>query len=54
MEICRADYEPSDMDMLYADGITSSNGVSSMEFSYPTPSQEGYMEPVDQNDPLSR
>lgn len=54
MEICRADYEPCDMDMLYADGITSSNGVASMEFSYPTPSQEGYMEAVDQNDPLSR
>lgn len=54
VEISRVDYEPSDMDILYAEGITVSNGVASMEFSFPTPSQEGYAESIDQNDPLLR
>lgn len=38
------------MDILYAEGITSSNGVASMEFSFPMSSDEGYMESLDQND----
>lgn len=45
------DYEPSEMDILYSDGITSSNGVASMEFSLPNSSQDGYMESLDQNEP---
>lgn len=48
------DYEPSEMDMLYSDGITSSNGVASMEFSLPNSSQDGYMESLDQNEPPIR
>ncbi|XP_027112370.2 extra-large guanine nucleotide-binding protein 1-like isoform X1 [Coffea arabica] len=51
VEISRVDYEPSDMDILYAEGFTSSNGVTSMEFSFPMSSQDGYMEPTDQSDP---
>ncbi|CAI9104422.1 OLC1v1003090C1 [Oldenlandia corymbosa var. corymbosa] len=50
VDISRADYEPSNMDILYAEGITSSNGVASMEFSFPVSSSEGYMESVDQTD----
>ncbi|CAN0927732.1 Extra-large guanine nucleotide-binding protein 2 [Linum grandiflorum] len=34
-EIAMMDYEPSDMDILYAEGITSSRGLSSMEFLFP-------------------
>ena len=29
------EYELSDMDILYADGITSSDGLASTEFSFP-------------------
>lgn len=38
------------MDLLYAEGITSSNGIASMEFSFPKSSQDSYMESSDQND----
>ncbi|CAN1133579.1 Extra-large guanine nucleotide-binding protein 1 [Linum perenne] len=34
-EIAMVDYEPSDMDILYAEGITSSRGLSCMEFLFP-------------------
>lgn len=56
VEIARMDYEPSDMDILYAEGITSSNGVASMDFSFPnSSSRNSYMEPaVDHNDSLTR
>lgn len=36
------------MDKLYAEGITSSNGVACMDFSFPNPTQDSYMEAVDQ------
>lgn len=48
VEISKADYNPSDMDKLYAEGITSSNGVVCMDFSFPNPTQDSYMEAVDQ------
>uniref|UniRef100_A0A2N9EQN9 Uncharacterized protein n=1 Tax=Fagus sylvatica TaxID=28930 RepID=A0A2N9EQN9_FAGSY len=51
VEISRTDYEPSDMDILYADGITSSNSLTSMEFSFPKSTQD---DPEYQHDPSLR
>ncbi|KAG8503857.1 hypothetical protein CXB51_001928 [Gossypium anomalum] len=44
IEISRTDYEPSDMDILYAEGTQSSNGLSSMEFSFPTRERESFID----------
>lgn len=54
VEISRIKYKPSGMDILYAEGITSLNGIASMEFSFPISSQDTYMESDDQSDPLLR
>ncbi|KAJ0961059.1 hypothetical protein J5N97_000960 [Dioscorea zingiberensis] len=35
VDISRQEYEPSDLDILYADGITSSNGLASTDFIFP-------------------
>lgn len=34
-DILRTDYEPSDLDILYAEGVTSSNGLACVDFSFP-------------------
>ncbi|XP_041990615.1 extra-large guanine nucleotide-binding protein 1-like isoform X1 [Salvia splendens] len=54
VEITQNDYEPTQMDILYAEGITSSNGVASMEFSFPKSSLDWYMDSADQNDSAVR
>lgn len=54
VEVTQIGYEPTQMDILYAEGITSSNGIASMEFSFPKSSGDWYMESSDQNDPEIR
>ncbi|CAL4905542.1 unnamed protein product [Urochloa decumbens] len=41
VDISRTEYELSDMDILYDDGITSSDGLASIEFSFPQMSLGG-------------
>ncbi|KNA23966.1 hypothetical protein SOVF_020380 [Spinacia oleracea] len=35
VDILQPDYQPSDLDILYAEGVTSSNGLACVEFSFP-------------------
>ncbi|KAI3755544.1 hypothetical protein L1987_55347 [Smallanthus sonchifolius] len=55
VEISSVSYEPSDEDILHADGITSSNGLTSMEFSVTSSLPISFMEATEQTDtPLQR
>ncbi|KAM6541714.1 hypothetical protein CsatB_006161 [Cannabis sativa] len=53
-EISRADYTPSDMDILYAEGMTPSNGVASVEFSCQKMEQESMVDGLSHSDPTMR
>lgn len=54
VEIAKVDYEPSDIDILYAEGITSCSGVSHVDFSFPNTPEDGLMDSVDQYNHLAR
>ncbi|XP_020216144.1 extra-large guanine nucleotide-binding protein 1 [Cajanus cajan] len=51
VEISSIDYEPLDMDILYSEGITLSNSLSSMEFSFTVSGHEDSLDPAYQHDP---
>ncbi|KAL9238171.1 hypothetical protein vseg_012635 [Gypsophila vaccaria] len=51
VEIAKVDYEPSDTDILNAEGINSCNGLKSVEFLFPETTNEGYKNPAEQPDP---
>lgn len=53
VDILQPDYEPSDLDILYAEGVTSSNGLACVEFSFPQ-SADDDIEVTDQHGSLPR
>ncbi|KAJ6919509.1 extra-large guanine nucleotide-binding protein 1-like [Populus alba x Populus x berolinensis] len=54
VDILRTDYEPSDLDILYAEGVTSSNGLACLDFSYPQSASDDNYDTEDQHDALLR
>ncbi|KAL8476055.1 hypothetical protein ACS0TY_028648 [Phlomoides rotata] len=54
VEILNPDYKPSDVDILYAEHVTSSNGLSCVDFSFPESTYDGDAESGDLNDSLLR
>ncbi|XP_004509195.1 extra-large guanine nucleotide-binding protein 1-like isoform X3 [Cicer arietinum] len=54
VQILKTDYEPSDLDILYAEGVTSSNGLASVEFSFPQSAPEETGDTADLHDSLAR
>ncbi|KAJ6413072.1 hypothetical protein OIU84_005975 [Salix udensis] len=54
VDILRTDYEPSDLDILYAEGVTSSNGLACLDFSYPQSASDDKYDTEDQHDTLLR
>ncbi|TKY69155.1 Extra-large guanine nucleotide-binding protein 1 [Spatholobus suberectus] len=54
VEISKIDYEPSDMDILYAEGISLSNSLTSMEFCFPKSSSEESLYPEYQHESALR
>ncbi|XP_057770005.1 extra-large guanine nucleotide-binding protein 1 isoform X2 [Salvia miltiorrhiza] len=54
VEILKPDYRPSDVDILYAEHVTSSNGLACVEFSFPEPVYDGDADSGDMHDSLLR
>ncbi|KAK1363869.1 Extra-large guanine nucleotide-binding protein 1 [Heracleum sosnowskyi] len=54
VDILRIDYIPSDVDILYAEGVTSSNGLACADFAFPLPASDDSFDTVDQHDSLLR
>ncbi|KAL6211610.1 hypothetical protein ACLB2K_016833 [Fragaria x ananassa] len=54
VEISRTNYEPTDMDILYAEGITSSNSLTTIEFSFTKSSERNVLDSFYQHNPLQR
>ncbi|CAI0554323.1 unnamed protein product [Linum tenue] len=54
VEILVPDYEPSDLDILYAEGVTSSNGLASLDFSFPQSTYDQKFDHDEQHDSLLR
>ncbi|XAR73930.1 hypothetical protein NMG60_11008063 [Bertholletia excelsa] len=54
VEILRPDYEPSNMDILYAEGVTSSNGLACLDFAFPQPTYGTNIDTIGQHDSLLR
>nr|AAC19353.1 extra-large G-protein [Arabidopsis thaliana] len=54
IDVLTPDYEPSDVDILYAEGVTSSSGLACLDFSFPQTASEENLDPSDHHDSLLR
>ncbi|GLU19956.1 hypothetical protein SLE2022_361760 [Rubroshorea leprosula] len=54
VHILRTDYEPSGLDILHAEGVTSSNGLACLDFSFPQSTADENIDTADQHDSLLR
>ncbi|KAF8051829.1 hypothetical protein N665_1662s0002 [Sinapis alba] len=54
VDVLTPDYEPSDLDILYAEGVTSSSGLACLDFSFPQTAAEENLDPSDHHDSLLR
>jgi hypothetical protein len=54
VDISRTEYELSDMDILYADGITSSDGLASTDISFPQLALDVRVDESDPHDTMLR
>lgn len=54
VDILSTDYEPSDSDILYAEGLISSNGLACVDFSFPQPAPDDDIDTADQHNSLLR
>ncbi|KAL2528454.1 Extra-large guanine nucleotide-binding protein 1 [Forsythia ovata] len=54
VDMLKPDYKPSDLDILYAEGVTSSNGLSCVDFSFPEPAHDDDVDSEDLHDSLLR
>jgi len=54
IDVLTPDYEPSDLDILYAEGVTSSSGLACLDFSFPQTASEENLDPSDHTDSFVR
>ncbi|XP_068655619.1 extra-large guanine nucleotide-binding protein 1-like isoform X2 [Aristolochia californica] len=54
VDIAKMGYEPSDADILHAEGVTSANGLTCTDFSFPCSPYDDIDDDADQQDPLLR
>ncbi|GER35704.1 guanine nucleotide-binding protein alpha-2subunit [Striga asiatica] len=54
VEILKPDYRPSDLDILYAERVTSSNGLSCVDFSFPDSSYDNNIDSGNLRDSMLR
>ncbi|KAI6700128.1 hypothetical protein NL676_014452 [Syzygium grande] len=54
VDILRLDYDPSDLDILYSEGVISSNGLACVDFSFPQSAPDDHTDSMDQHDSLLR
>ena len=54
VDVLRTDYEPSDLDILYAEGVTATNGLACVDFTFPHSASDDNIDTADQQESLLR